>query len=155
MGLFLKVENPFKNLSEAVGHLIARISDYAANEGNCVTDGEKQLLAGRGALPDEFRDWARELIGQLLRLEPEDELEADSTSFGNSVLWARRLADKSALPNVLTLAHEVQYEFAHQRRELHGWKRRVDAISLWLTGLFVVFLMFAVVIALGFIFHWK
>jgi hypothetical protein len=155
MKLFLKIEKPFKDADEAVSHLIASVSREAEWDGQPLTQKEKALLAQVGALQDDKRIGLAMIIERLLISEPEDEFESDSRSFGNSLGWAKRMLHQSKWPNVVIVAHEIEYERTHHHPELHGWRRMGDQMLLWICGLLVVLAMFAIVIAAGYIFHWK
>jgi|ERR1700722_4140371 len=155
MPLFLKVTNPFKDADEVISHLIASVSREAERDGQPLTEPEKVLLSKVGPLPDGARQGLRMIIGLLLIKEPEDEFESDPRSFGNSLGWAKRMTHRSMWPNILVVAHEIEYERVHRHPERHGWKKLGDQVLLWLCGLLVVLTMFVIVATVGFIFHWK
>ena len=157
MAWLVKVTNPFKDGDEAVSHLVAAVSAEGEREGMPLSEKEKISLAGGNDLPVDFCEKAKKLIGQLLLKEPQndDEYASSPRSFGNSAWWARKLVDRSEWPNILALAHAIEFEQAYHRPELHGWKWLADKALLWTAGIAVVLLMLGVVVMMGTVFHWK
>lgn len=145
-----KVAGPFKDNEEAISHLVNTVCAEAEWRSAPLAEGDKQLLTGREELTEDFRLTIRRLVGDLLLKEPPDEYEADPRNFGNSLEWAWKSVPRSVWPNILVVSYEVAYENAHHHPELHDREFVIDQVKLWLSGILVVLLMLALVIAISF-----
>lgn len=153
MNWFIR-RSPFGQHEDPVQHLVAILSREAETAGTPLTDTEKEILAREHSpnipIPEELRQSAKQLIARIFDAEPRDEFERDPKSFSNSLEWTER-----GNPNIAVLAEEISRENPHLSPPWYGWKRVKDRLQLVGCALIVILLMFAVVIALGFLFHWK
>jgi hypothetical protein len=154
MSWFIR-KSPFARSEDVVRHMLELLAHEADKAGSPLTHLERETLAKEYSrfepLPEDLRHRAKELITRIFEAESWDEFENDPKCFSNSVEWASDLG----CPNVVALAEEVRCEIARLTPPLRGWKRVRDAVQLVGCGLLIVLLMFAVVIAAGFLFHWK
>ena len=147
-------KSPFGPGEDAVHHVIELLSKEAEKGGPPFTSLEKEILAREASsldpLPKELHQRTRELVTQIYETEPWDEFEREPKSFTDSLEWI-----EPEYPNVLMIAEEVWREKFWLTPPLQGWKRVNDRLQLVGCALFVVLLMFATVIACGFLFRWR
>jgi hypothetical protein len=126
--------------------------DLLAAEGEVVgvplTDEEREILAGDGAMSEELRLKAHLLVGSMFDGKTGE--DSDRRSFDSAML----LAQDPTWPNVVDIAVQVATE-RNPHRRLRGWALAQDRIQLVGCGLLAVLLMFVIVAVAGFIFHWK
>lgn len=113
-----------------------------------LSDEEREVLVGGSAVSDELSAKARYLISHIFENEKQE--DSDPRSFSQSMGWA----SDGAWSNIVGLTYQVA-DGLEPRPRLRGWARVKDMIALVGCGLLVVLVMFAVVTAAGFIFHWK
>ena len=139
---------PFRDSQEAARHMVDLLADEGEIARTPLTDEEREILAGEGAITEQLSEKARLLVSRIFDKQAEE--DSDPRSFNNAMTWA---ADP-AWPNIAEITAQVVTERTPDRR-LHGWARAQDMIQLVGWGLAVVFLMFTAVIVMGFVFHWK
>jgi hypothetical protein len=147
-------KSPFGPSEDPVEHVIELLSTQAERAGTPLTASDKEILAREASshdpVPEDLRQRTKNLVAQIYDSEPWDEFERDQKSFTDSLEWT-----EPASPNIVMIAEEVRCENAGLTPPLHGWKRVKDGLQLIGCSLLVVLLMFAVVIACGFLFSRK
>lgn len=116
--------------------------------GTPLTEEERGILAGYGALSDELSAKARLLVGRILEKQTEE--DQNPRSFGNAMEWAT----DPEWPNIAEITAQVATGRNPDQR-LHGWPWIKDKTRLVFCGLAAVLLMFGLVAVMASFFHWK
>jgi hypothetical protein len=140
--------SPFHDQKEAARHMVDLLAAEGEVRGTPFSDAEREMLAGDCAISEELSSKVKYLISGIFANERQD--DPDPRRFSESMAWA----SDGASSNIVQLTYQVADEI-QPRRRLKGWARFRDMIALIGCGLLVVLMMFTVVIAAGFIFHWK
>jgi len=149
------IKNPFGPDENPVKHLVKLLANEAERAGAQLTDQDREILSKESSpqdpVPEDLKQKAKELITRIFDAEP-DEFERDPKSFSDSLQWA----GAKSYPNIVAIAEEVLYGRAGTRYpQLQGWRLAKDRMLLIISGVLVVFLMFAIVIAGHFLFGWN
>jgi hypothetical protein len=146
-------KSPFESPDAAVKCMVDLVADAAEKAGSPLTPLDREILAREMSpqepVPDDLRRRVSELIPCVLENDQMDESPWDPKNFGRSLQWA----GDSHYSNIAAIAEEVISGM--ERTKLHGWKLAEDRILVVTCGLLVVLGLFAIVIAMGFLFGWK
>jgi hypothetical protein len=140
--------SPFRSPHEAARRMVDLLAAEGEIVGTPLTEDEREMLAGAGAISDELSAKARVLVEHIFDKQIDE--DSDPRSFSNAMSWAT----DPEWPNIAEITAQVVTERNPDRR-LHGWPWVKDKTQLVGCGLLAVLLMFAAVIIMGIVFHWK
>ncbi len=147
-------KSPFDRHEDPVEHMVALLSEEAANVRTPFSEEEKKILGReviRGeSIPEGFRQKAKKLIEQILKREQEAEASKDAKNFGNTLEWA----GDPDYPNIVALTEEVVTEGRSREGlpRLHGGRWSKDRLQLIGCAFSVVLFMCLAVAVFGLIF---
>lgn len=149
-----RLKGVFASPEVAVRHMVELLAIRAEFDGTPLTGHDKDLLlqdrSKKIPLPDDLRQRAVNLIGKIF--EAEDVRTADDP--GVSAMPCSGPMAQDTLTSSF-LAEQVACDIAHVSNPPQGWPLVRDRVQLIGCGILVVLTMFGIVIAVGFIFHWK
>jgi hypothetical protein len=146
-------KSPFDRQEDPIEHMVALLSNEAANAGIPLSDDDKKLLASEvmpGArISEELRNRTKKLIEGTLKREQASGPDEDPKSFGNSLEWA----GDPGYPNIVMLTEEVITSGTSRKSlaPLHGRRWLKDNGQLIGCRLAVVLFLMLIGITIGLI----